>query len=262
MSNNVMTREFVLEVLKDGVESLDPSKGTTASRVIRIKNHMARGTPLGEVAKKVGLGLDRAKEVQGWIEEFNKLYPKLVGEKHVHRPNRVPEALVGFVRQIGEKMWVPEPDEMPLDFIGPGSGFRSLPVGAGHLTWQQENGIPVRCWVTDDEDERLREIFRLLEEADQGNQIGDRYDRLQNAVVDYINKTRRYLWGAYMNGDFVPIPKLKAAILGGEVVDVSRDQFSTSYELMDELPRVRGQVEEFRRDLEIAVAGLGARAVS
>ena len=116
--------------------------------------------------------------------------------------------------------------------------------------------------MTDDEDERLREIFRLLEEADQGNQIGDRYDRLQNAAVDYINKTRRYLWGAYMNGDFVPIPKLKAAILGGEVVDVSRDQFATSYELMDELPRVRGQVEEFRRDLEIAVAGLGARAVS
>jgi len=151
---------------------------------------------------------------------------------------------------------------MPLDFSGPGSGFRSLPVGAGHLTWQQENGIPVRFWVTDYEDERLREIFRLLDEADQGNQIGDRYDRLQSAAVDYIIKTRRYLWGAYMNGDIVPIPRVTAVMLGGQGVNVSLDQFATSYELMDELPRVRGQVEEFRRDLEIAVAGLGARAVS
>lgn len=263
MPKIVTTRDFVFNVLKGGIRSVDAGQVRTATRVLQVEKAMTeQGTLSGNIGMKVGWSPGVVNDVQVWIQEFRAINSELVGEEKAHRLNWVPGAIVEFVRQIREKMWVPEPDDIPLDFIGPGSGFRSLPVGARHLTWQQENGIPVRCWVTDDEDERLRDIFRLLEEQDQENQTGDKYDRLQNAAVDYINKTRRYLWRAYMDGDFVPIPKLRAAILGGQGVNVSRDQFATSYELMNELPRLRGLAEEFSRDLEVAIAGLNAWADS
>lgn len=254
----VATHEFVFKVLKDGVNSYDAGEGTTASRVIRIQNHMTRGTPLGEVARKVGLSLDRVKEVQGWIREFRDLYPEQFSEEKGHHQNWVQEAMVGFIRQIGEKMWVPEPDDIPLDFIDTGSGFRTCVLSGRPFCWEQENGTVVRCWLTDAEEVRLREVIGLMGEHDK--EIGDRYQRLQTAAVEYLKKAQRYLWGAYMNGDFVPIPKLRAAMLGGQVVDVSRDAFATSYELMDDLPRLRGLVEEFPRDFEVAIVGFRARS--
>jgi hypothetical protein len=90
-------------------------------------------------------------------------------------------------------------------------------------------------------------------------EIGDRYDRLQSAAVEYLEKVKRYQWGAYLNGDLVTIAKLREVLRGGERVDLSRDIFSTTNELMDDLPRLQGFVEEFPRDLEVAATSFANR---
>ena len=255
MPKIVATQEFVNSVLKNGVDSV-PDHTTTAHRVLAVKSRMDRGVAPGEMRTQGGWSLSKVREVEGWINEFYERHPELLDDEQAHRLNWSHEGMAEFVGQLETKLWVPEPDDVPPDLIDPGSGFRTRVVGGRQFCWSQEDGEVDHCWLTDAEVDRLRAAIRALDGQSQGNRISDRYEGLQAAGLDYITKVRKYVFGVY-SGDLVPIRKIRAVLLGGDLIDRSRDQFTLSFELMDDLPRVRGQVEEFWRDLQVAVSGLG-----
>jgi len=96
----VANRDFVFNVLKGGIKSVEPGQVTTATRVLWV-NALTEQSPLtGNIGMKVGWSLGMVKNVQGWIQEFGAFYPELVGEEKAHRLNWVPGAMAEFVRKI------------------------------------------------------------------------------------------------------------------------------------------------------------------
>ena len=86
-------------------------------------------------------------------------------------------------------LWIPKPDEVPVDLYVNDPGFYCGEVNGRRFCWEQESGKVVRCWFSDEDDSWLLfEVINKLPEPmkDQTNRA---YTTLQEDVSEYINRS-------------------------------------------------------------------------
>ena len=71
-------------------------------------------------------------------------------------------------------------------------------------------------------------------------------------MVDYVRRATEYKLGRVNNG-WESISRIQGAELGGERIDRENRYIAPGYTLMEEHPRLRGLVEEFKRELRLIV---------
>ncbi|MDA0263707.1 MAG: hypothetical protein O3A93_00815 [Chloroflexi bacterium] len=224
----------------------------------------------GGIAAKAGYGAT-LRYVQTMFGKWTawKRAPETRSEDQGQEENISHDPLADRTLMLLENMWVPEPDQVPIYFMEGGPGFREAEVNGRAFCWTQ--GIQermswdrrakrqvgkevlsvVKVWFADVEETEFYEVLRFLEES-QGRQITDRYEELQRAMVDYVRRATEYKWGRVNNG-LESISRIQAAELGGEKIDEENLYIAPGYALMEEHPRLRGLVEEFKRELRLIV---------
>ena len=94
------------------------------------------------------------------------------------------------LQRLLENLWVPDAEQMPIDYFKYGPGFNIAPTMGRDFRWQQEGSKVVRCWLSDEEDRWLRdEVFGCLH---NGDHLAMAYDKVQREACDYVNKAARY----------------------------------------------------------------------
>jgi hypothetical protein len=118
--------------------------------------------------------------------------------------------------------------------------------------WVTEGVLTVvNVWSTDAKAAQLQQVLKSVDD-DQGGGLGQRHSDLEQEMVDYVRRAIEYKWGV-STGGWPSIASLRAAELGGALFNPNNPDIADSYALMNDAPRLRGLVEEFKRDLRIAV---------
>ena len=147
---------------------------------------------------------------------------------------------------------------MNLSAYDPGSGPRTNTADGRTFYWVKEGRSAVRCWLTTAEERRLFKVFDLLEDRDPQTEMRARYHDLNSEMINLFNKMRRYRWGINVAGDLESIRGLETLIIGGANIDLKDHRYEITNELIGGLPKLRGNVEEFCRDLQSAILNLPA----
>ena len=235
----------------------------TIERLGQAKTLLENGRPDGEVAKVGNWKLTQAQALRRFHETYSESLPE---GRESTLPEKAPPSreelneLGNRLDRLVESMWIPNPDHLPLDPAEVASGFHAVDVKERTFCWTQVGRRVDRCWFTDAEEQWLLEIIELLPGDSHKRQRLEQYYALQAQAVDYIARCLKYQFGAYASGELVPIPRLRSAWLGGEVIDENKDQIGDSYRLMNDYPKLRGLVEEFRRNLLVDLGRLSTLA--
>ena len=207
------------------------------------------------------------KPSKGWI--YDKVLPRVVdGEldwtyedwavtKLPSHPNpvRANEATRSEVlRTLVEEIWLPAADLIPGEMLNDGSGPRSLDLGGRSFFWIQESNEVVRCWITQYQEGWLRqEVFRYLS-GDQGRRLEERYDELQREVTEYINRAARYDFRVGATSGDTPIWQVREYLSAPVVINWEIPEVKEALFLISAETRLKGQAEEFRKNLQLAVS--------
>ena len=153
-----------------------------------------------------------------------------------------------------EDIWLPEADQIPWEMLGDGSGPRSRDLVGRSFFWIQESGEVVSCWITQNQESWLRqEVFRYLS-GDQGRRLEERYDELQREVTEYINRAARYDFRVVATSGDTPIWQVREYLSAPVVINWEIPEVKEALFLISAETRLKGQAEEFRKNLQLAVS--------
>ena len=86
-------------------------------------------------------------------------------------------------------MWIPDPDNFPLDPFKHNTGTNSEVVEGRELLWEQgDKGQVLRCWFTDQEDTKFRELVASLMQGEERDQSIGIYGELQQEMCHYFEE--------------------------------------------------------------------------
>jgi len=266
----VKVAQQVWERLDQGAEPHDLTEITSLRTVERLRSareKLLKGIPRGEIDP--GWTPRYAKQIEEQLDEYLKHHPgdqKADGCNNVSAP-LLKGAFIQLVDRLVEKMWVPEPDDVPIYFIEGGPGFRTAEVRGSHFCWSQgdveqdrwdgrswvtKNVLRVmKVWFTSAEEAQLEEVLKSVDDA-QGSGLRQRYRDLQQETVDYVRRAISYQSGVDTSG-WPSISTLWSMELAGQKIKLEDPDVAASHALMKNVPMHRGLVEEFRRDLQLAV---------
>lgn len=216
----------VLELLEAGGNLGSLGHATTVRRVLTVKTMTDDGDLVGQVRIKPYWEIPQVRRIQGYIEEFYSLHPELLVKRESPLVHMTLEATPSSVQQIGEQMWVPDPNKIDLPSFDTGSGPRTNVADGRSIYWVKVGRTVVRCWLSDVEENRLGEIFDFLEECNPQTIIRARYHEIQSEMTDFFGKIRRYRCGVYRAGELESIRGLHELILGNVNIDLEEHRYA------------------------------------
>jgi len=248
----------VWEQLEDGVllEDTDAPSERAGQRLRGLLSRFDAGSKGGEPEKEWPR---LSKELLPYYVEYRKLFQKPIPPAEPS-PRRLGahSRLLPDISGLFDSMWVPDLDKIDLPPFDTGSGPRTNLADGRSFYWVKDGRTVVRCWLTDVEEDRLGEIFNLLEERNLHTKMRAKYRSLQSEMTDIFSHIRMYRFGVYRAGELKSIRGLQELILGNAHIDLKERRYAVANELIDRLPLHRGKVEEFCRDLKSAVLDLQA----
>ena len=250
----------VWEQLEDGVllEDTDAPSDRARQRIRTWLGRFDRGYKGGEVK---GDWPRFSKELFPYYVKYRKLFQKpiLPTESSPRPPRRgAYSRLLSDIGGLFDSMWVPDPDKIDLPPFDKGSGPRTNLADGRSFYWVKDGSAVVRCWLADVEEDRLGEVFDLLEQRDPQAKMRARYRNLQSEMTNIFSQIRTYRFGVYQAGELESIRGLQELILGNAHIDLKERRYAVANELIDRLPLLSGKVEEFCRDLKSVVLDLQA----
>ena len=263
MSEPKVTGEIAIRVweqLEKGMLPFDTDAPSERAGV-RLKDLLGRfdaGSKGGELGKEWP---KLSKILYPFYQEYRKSHPKPIPTAETSPRLSLRGAYSRPMPDISglfDSMWVPDPDKIDLPPFDTGSGPRTNLADGRSFYWVKDGRTVVRCWLTDVEEDRLGEIFNLLEERNPHTKMRARYRDIHSEMTDIFSQIRMYRFGVYQAGELVSIQRLQELILGNAHIDLKERRYAIANELIDKLPSHRGKVEEFCRDLKSAVLDLQA----
>ena len=161
------------------------------------------------------------------------------------------------LRRIICQMWVPEPENVPLDRV-PGVGFYDEDAGGTLFRWEQRSDGRVISWVDADTERWLyQEFLPLLGDA-PAREIAEEWQGLQQDMNRYLNAAAEYQFALREVGGYPPLDRVRFASPATSALPEDHVEIQEARFLIEEFPRLRGRAALMRDRLDDALASLGA----
>ena len=114
-------------------------------------------------------------------------------------------------------IWLPDPDECPIDLTISASGFHAEPVGGRIFRWTWKDREVSRCWFTEPEERQLQRFLR--EQGSASISLMERYVELRTRSAVFLTMVARYRFGLEIGNGTMPLKTIRAAMSGGANLD-------------------------------------------
>ena len=155
------------------------------------------------------------------------------------RPDSQPATLAALLDLI----WLPDPDECPIDLTISASGFHAEPAGGRIFRWTWKDRAVSRCWFTEPEERQLQRF--LTEQGSESISLMERYVELRTRSAVFLTMAARYRFGLEIGNGIMPLKTIRAAMTGGANLDRRHGDNEEGLFLLKEGPRLRGELAEF-----------------
>jgi len=220
------------------------------------------------------------RTVRDWLKKGVIKGSNLTGRKWLVRPEDLEEYRLRGIPQPGkgqatrdevrvalgqlvDAMWLPSVAGVPVVPLTGQRAFRVTDIGGRPFYWVEQGRTEgsrtigrrktvFRCWFTDDQERWLLSVLQWSP-APSYRGLKERYLALQDPATEYIHRAFQYRASFVAALGWWSIEQIEDAIFSGQRLDRTNSDIEPGMWLLDNEPLVLGQLEDFKRDLLLAL---------